>query len=126
MTATGDTVGRAKIVAKYLQAVGRTDVAVGVGLQNNNATGTALYGWAADYDLSKYPGPMYMDGITAAVNVIKASPTPVTIMAIAPATNFPLMLSQDPSIVHNAVIKAMSGSIYRGYNNSTQPTAECT
>lgn len=52
MTATGDTTARAKIVAKYLLAYGRTDVPIGIGVANNNQTSNPLYEWAADIDLS--------------------------------------------------------------------------
>lgn len=126
VTATGDTTARARIVCKYLELVGRTDVAVGIGLPNNNASSNnPLYGWAADYNISSYPGVLYTDGVQAMIDTIKASPSRVTILAIAPATNFPELLAQGgPAVVANAQIVAMSGSIYRGYDNSTTPAAE--
>lgn len=55
---------------------------------------------------------------------IQASKTPVALIAIAPATNFPSLLQRAPDVVNNAAIFAMSGSIYRGYNNATTPAQE--
>ena len=127
LTATGDTTARAQVVAKYLAAIGRSDIPVGVGVPNSNRTLTPLYGWATDFSLSKYPGTVYEDGVGAAVDIIRASPVKVTIIAIAPATNFPMLLARGgAAVVANARVAAMSGSIHYGYNNSTTPTNECT
>ena len=73
VTATGDTTARAKVVAKYLELWGRTDVAIGVGLANDNKTYTPLYQWAADYDLTKCvwgdeTGWVWAVGLPGAVN----------------------------------------------------------
>lgn len=124
VTATGDVVGRAKIVAQYLERVGRTDIPIGIGVSNPNNTGTALFGWSADYDLSKYPGTIYQDGVGAMIDVIRKSPSPVSILAIAPCDNFPSLLERAPDVVDNAAVYAMSGSVYRGYGNSSTPDAE--
>ena len=123
-TATGDTTARAKIVCKYLEMVGRTDVDVGVGVPNDNSsTNNPLYGWATDYNLTSYPGRLFTDGVGAMINAINSSPTPVSLIAIAPATNFPSLLQRAPEVVKNAAVFAMSGSIYRGYGNSSTPAA---
>lgn len=92
-----------------------TCLSLGVGLPDNNATITPLYGWAADYDLDSYPGTVHKDGVAAAVDIVSSSPEVVTLLAIAPATNFPAMISQGGSaFVANARVVAMSGSIRRG------------
>jgi inosine-uridine nucleoside N-ribohydrolase len=146
VTATGDTIARAQVVAKYLSLFGRTDIPIGVGVANDNKTYTPLYAWAADTNLTscvavvlgdgslavlftvlvrdRYTGKVYMDGVGAMIDVIRNSPAPVSIIAIAPATNFPSLLSRAPDVVSNAAIYAMSGSIHRGYSNSTTPSAE--
>lgn len=51
-----------RLSSRYLEAAGRTDIPVGIGVQNDNHTAHCLFGWAADYDLSKYPGTVYKVG----------------------------------------------------------------
>ena len=127
VTATNDTDARARIVAKYLVATNNTHVPIGLGVPGLDCR-TSLFGWGEDMDLKKYQsdhgGVVHYDGIQAMHDVIIASSEPVAIIAIAPATNFPSLLQRFPQVVHNANIRAMSGSIYRGYGNSSQPAAE--
>ena len=90
-------------------------------MPDDNVTITPLYGWAADYDLDSYPGTVYNDGVTAAVTIVTSSPDVVTLLAIAPATNFPSMIEQGgPKFVANARVVAMSGSIRRGCTQRPQ------
>ena len=56
--------------------------------------------------------------------IILASETVVDIIAIGPMTNFPHLLDKYPDVVKKARIRAMAGSIYRGYDNSTTPAQE--
>ena len=45
---------KAKMVAKFLETVGRADVPIGIGIQHHN--GSHRYDvWAKNYDLSAYP-----------------------------------------------------------------------
>jgi len=123
LTAAHYATGRAQIVAKFMQTIGRTDINIGIGLNQDNYVGP-LYGWAQDYNLSSYPGNLYTNGIQAAIDIINASPVPVTILAIAPTGNLQKMLSIDPSIVKKVNIVAMSGSVYKCYGNATGPCPE--
>ena len=124
VTASDDTITRAKIAAKFLFLLGRDDIPIAVGLKNNNQTVHTFWEWAADVDLSSYKGGVFMDGIQKVGEVIAASPVPVDILAIAPMTNFPDLLSGYPQVVKNANIRAMMGSIYKGYDNGSSQTAE--
>lgn len=128
VTATDDTTARARIVAKYLLATGRMDVPIGIGVYNHNNTRHTLFDWAADVDLDEYVkehhGTVYADGVKAMADVILKSSGTVDIIAIAPATNFPELLSRYPDVQHKARVRAMSGSLYRGYGNSSTPAAE--
>ncbi len=72
----------------------------------------------------RYPGTVYSDGIGAMISFIRASNETVTLLAIAPATNFPELLTRAPDVVNKTRVVAMSGSVYRGYDNSTVPAAE--
>ncbi|XP_065189211.1 non-specific ribonucleoside hydrolase RihC-like isoform X2 [Sycon ciliatum] len=128
VTATNDTTARARIMAKYLLAVNRTDVPIGVGVPGIDTIQT-LYDWAGNVNLDTYTekqgGIIYEDGVKAMYDVIMSSPIPVDIIAIAPPTNFPSLLKRYPEVVPRVhAVRAMIGSIHHGYNNSTVPVAE--
>ncbi|XP_065189210.1 non-specific ribonucleoside hydrolase RihC-like isoform X1 [Sycon ciliatum] len=128
VTATNDTTARARVMAKYLLAVNRTDVPIGIGVPGLETLQT-LYAWAGNIDLRTYTekqgGTVYEDGVKAMYDVIVSSPIPVDIIAIAPPTNFPSLLKRYPAAVYSVnSVRAMIGSIHRGYDNSTTPVAE--
>lgn len=126
LTATGDTIARAKVVAKFLLEVNRTDIPIGIGIATSLPPGP-LFGWAADFNLSTYPGRIYTDGVAAAAEVIRRNVGAgklTQIIAIAPCNNFPSLIARFPDVVRGGVIQAMSGSIHYGYGNSTTPAAE--
>ena len=50
----GNTLYRAKVVAKLLEVAGRTDVPVGIGIRQGDGEGGQAP-WVKDYDLAKYP-----------------------------------------------------------------------
>ena len=126
VTATDDTQMRAKIAAKFLTIAGRDYIPIGLGAPNDNCTNHTLWEWAADFDLSSYRGGVF--DFDAALDmmhdIISSSSQVVEIHAMAPMVNFPYLLDKWPDIVNNTRIRAMGGSIYRGYDNSTTPTAE--
>lgn len=124
VTCTDDTTARAKIAAKLLTIAGRDTVPIGIGQANSNKTAHTLWGWAQDFNLSEYKGGIYEDGVDQMAKMILASDTVVDIIAIGPMTNFPLLLQRYPDVVKKARIRAMAGSIYRGYDNSTTPAKE--
>ena len=124
VTCTDDTAVRAKIVAKLLTIAGRDSVPIGIGYANGNNTRHTLWDWALDFNLSDYKGGVYEDGVDQMAKIILSSETVVDIIAIGPMTNFPVLLQKYPDVVKNARIRAMAGSIYRGYDNSTTPSAE--
>lgn len=123
VTDSHDVVGRARIAAKFLQSVGRTDVEVGIGRRMDDRGGPQ-FEWAANYDLKSYPGTVYEDGVGAMIKVIMSSPRPVTLIVIGPTPNIGEALKREPGIAKKAVIVAMSGSVYRGYGNKTAPEPE--
>ena len=124
VTSTDDTTARAKILAKLLTLAGRDSIPVGIGVANQNKTVRALWDWAKDYNLSTYKGGVYEDGVGEMAKIILGSESVVDILAIAPMTNFPFLLRKYPDVVKKARIKAMAGSIYKGYHNSSIPTEE--
>ena len=126
LTATGDVLARTKVAAKYLQVAGLDYVPLGVGLPNQNSSGVIpLSTWAQDYDLKDYKGGVFLNGTDEMGKRILESPCKdVVVLEIAPAANMPYLLSKYPSIAKKARVKAMAGSIYRGYDNSSTPTNE--
>lgn len=124
VTATGDTTARARIVAKYLTAFGHDSIPIGIGVADNRTVPGPLFDWAKDYNLTDYKGGIFSDGVNKMASVITESEENIEIIAIAPATNFPSLLQRFPDVIKQAEVKAMSGSVYRGYDNSSVPTAE--
>ena len=124
-TAVGDTTARTKVVAKILQTAGRTDIPIGTGVAiGDMKTGHRQDGWVKDFDLSKYPGKIYPDGVQAMIDTIMNSPEPITIIAIGPLPNVAAALEREPNIVKKARFVGMQGSIRRGYGEKSKPEKE--
>jgi len=120
---THDTPYRAKIVAKFLEAAGRTDIPVGVGIQSPDRHNNQE-GWVKGYSLEKYPGTVYDDGVQAIIDTINASETRVDLICIGPVPNIAAALERDPSIANKARFVGMHGSVRVGYSRSTDISAE--
>jgi len=114
---------RAKLLARFLTAAGRTDVAVGVGINGPTGTGP-LAKWVENYDLKSYPGHVAPDGVQALIDLVMASPEPVTIIGIGPPINLAEALKRQPQIATKAHFVGMFGSVRRGYDNNPKPAAE--
>jgi len=124
VTCTNDVKARAKVTAKLLQLIGRDDIPIGMGIINDNKTVQTFFPWAEDINLNSYKGMVYEDGIGKMAEIIQNSPEPVDIIAIGPMINFPTLIQRFPDVVNKSKIIAMAGSIYRGYSNSSIPSAE--
>jgi inosine-uridine nucleoside N-ribohydrolase len=124
-TAVGDTTAKTKVVAKMLQAAGRTDIPIGTGIAIGDMNnGHSQDEWVKDFDLSKYAGKIYPDGVQAMIDTIMKSPKPITLIAIGPLPNIAAALEREPNIVKKARFVGMHGSVRRGYNGKTQPDKE--
>ncbi len=75
-TAVRNTPSKAKVVAKFLETVGRTDIPIGIGVQHNEARHRQR-AWIEDYELSSYPGKIYEDGVQALIDTIMKSRKPI-------------------------------------------------
>ena len=125
LTDPADTLYRAKVAAKFLEAAGRADVPVAIG-DNSGPTGDSfktLTGWIAGYDIGKYPGKVYQDGVGALIDVIEKSPVPVTVVAIGPVHSLALALKRSPGIASKCRFVGMYGSFDVGYGGGP-PSAE--
>jgi inosine-uridine nucleoside N-ribohydrolase len=124
-TAVGDTPAKTKVVAKLLQTTGRTDIPIGTGLTTGDMKkGHRQDEWVKDFDLSKYPGKVYPDGVQAMIDTIMKSPEPITLIAIGPLPNIAAALEREPNIAAKARFVGMHGSVRRGYGGKSQPQRE--
>jgi len=117
LTDPADTQYRALVAAKFLDRVGRADVPVGIG-DNQGTRGDdtkTLTPWIAGYDIAKYPGRVYQDGIAALIDIVEKSPKSVTIVAIGPVHSLALALERAPDIASKCRLVGMYGSFDAGY-----------
>ncbi|MHA1377418.1 MAG: nucleoside hydrolase [Candidatus Helarchaeota archaeon] len=122
-TNSEDTTIKAKLVAKFLELVGRTDIPIGIGLKENRNKGS-LFSWVKDYNLTQYPGKIYENGVDALCSTISQSPKPLTLIAIGPLGNIATALKVNPDITKNARFVGMQGSIRIGYKGQPFPHPE--
>ena len=122
-TSTGDTVYRARMVAKILEIAGREDIPIGIGLPLDSMAETHA-SWLGDYPLADYAGKVFRDGVGALCETIVASEEMVSLICIGPLPNVAAALAREPEIVNNARFVGMHGSIRRGYLGSPKPMRE--
>ncbi|HAK93783.1 MAG TPA: nucleoside hydrolase [Planctomycetes bacterium] len=115
---------RAALIAKMLERAGRTDVAVGIGLDVNATGGGGQSSWVAGYDLARYPGKVREDGVGAIIDTIMQSPEPVTLIAVGPLPNIAAALAREPRIAEKARFVGMHGSVRKGYGGKATIDAE--
>jgi inosine-uridine nucleoside N-ribohydrolase len=124
-TAIGDTTARTKVVAKILQTAGRTDIPIGTGVAiGDMKKGHRQDAWVKDFDLSKYPGKIYQDGVQAMIDTIMNSQEPITLIAIGPLPNVAAALEREPNIEKKARFVGMHGSIRWSFNSKSKPQQE--
>ncbi len=122
-TEIGNTEAKAQVVAKILDIAERTDIPIGIGVQHHNREHRQTP-WAKDYDLESYPGRIYRDGVQAVIDIIMKSKEPVKIIAVGPVPNIGAALEREPAIAKKAQFVGMHGSIRRGYDGSSNISAE--
>jgi len=123
LSSTGDTRYGAALAAKLLEIDGRTDVAVGIGLALDNQERTHS-AWLDGYDVSRYPGVVYDDGVGALIDCISNLQQPVTVISIGPLANLASALARSPDITNNSRLIGMHGSVRRGYLDAAKPSRE--
>ena len=125
VTSHGDTRYRALLAAKVLAVAGR-DVPVGEGTGTGqlaeNRRGQAA--WLDGYVESDYAGPYRTGGAELMVDTIMASPEPVTVLCIGPASTTAHALRLAPQIATRARFVGMHGAVRRGYRDSATPVPE--
>ncbi len=119
----GNAIYRARLLAKLLELTGRSDVPIGVGVDQVDKPG-GQSDWLGDYRLQDYPGIVHRDGVQALIDTIHNSPEPITLLCLGPVPNIAEALRRDPSIADHARIVGMFGSVYVGYDGEPEPAAE--
>ena len=124
---TYNTTNRARIAAKFMSVVGRFDVPIAVGLYTGEDAMPQLP-VADGFQLSDFvaAGGTVTYG-TGALRSLMAAATPAAplfVVEIAPATSLGGIVAAEPALAANVIVSAMSGSVSRGYSNSSRPSAE--
>ena len=122
-TGFGNTGYRTRLLAKLLDSLGRTDIAIAPGLDPDDKGGNQGE-WLGDYQLSDYPGEVHKDGIQKLIETIRSSADPISLLCIGPVMNIAEALRRDPSIAKNARFVGMQGSVYVGYDGERKAVAE--
>lgn len=113
-TAFGDTEFRARLLDRYLAAVGRKDipVAAGVATAHTNVFTQAAYA-------EREPARKHADGVRFILDEIRKHPGEVTIIAIGPEGNLAAAIDEDAATFRKVKrVVLMGGSIYRGYDGA--------
>lgn len=123
VTDTGNTAYRARIVARFLEIAGRTDVELALGPKENDAEGGQA-DWVRGYDLAKYPGPVHADGVEALIDTVMASQEALTLVAIGPCPALKAALQREPRIAAKLRLAGAYGSLRQGYGGKPKPEPE--
>ncbi len=123
VTAVGNTVSKAKTVAKFLEIAGRTDIPIGIGVQQSKGSHRQDE-WAKDYKLSSYPGKIYEDGVKALIDTVMNSRRRIRIIAVGPLPNIADALDREPRIAEKSQFVGMHGSVRVGYGGNEKISAE--
>jgi len=121
----GNATARARLIAKILESDKRTDIPVGVGVNEGAKDGPHHQSkWIEGYELSQYPGTVYRDGVKALIDIVMASKEPVTLICVGPLPNIAEALKREPRIAQKARFVGMHGSVRLGYGRNPKPSAE--
>ncbi len=122
-TSSDNTPLKAKLVAKFLERVDRTDIPIGIGPQENRKKGW-LYSWIKDFEISRYSGTIHENGTDVLCSAIIESPEPLTLISIGPLGTVAGALKTNPKITKNSRFVGMHGSIRNGYWGTNTPHRE--
>ena len=123
VTAVGNTKSKAKTIAKLLEIAGRTDIPIGIGVQQHEGS-HRQDAWAKDYKLSSYPGTIHEDGVKALIDTVMNSRRRIKVIAVGPLPNIAAALEREPRIAEKAQFVGMHGSVRLGYGGNKKISAE--
>jgi len=115
-TEYGDTELRARLVDRYLAAVGRRDIPVAAGKATPHTNVFTQSAYA-----EREPDRKHADGVQFLLDQIRAHPGQVTLIAIGPLVNVGAAIERDPATFRKLKrVVMMGGSVYRGYDHDGQ------
>ena len=118
-TAFGDTELRARLVDRYLAAVGHSDIPVLAGVP-----GKSTHFTQAPY-ARQSPERKHDDAVPFLLSQIRQHPGQITLIAIGPLFNIQAAIAQDPATFRQLKrVVLMGGSVYRGYDNRKTGNAQ--
>ncbi len=112
-TTFGDTELRARLLDRYLAAIGRSDIPVAAGpaTKTDNTLTQAAYARQA-------PERTHADGADFLLSQIRLHPGEITLIAIGPLYTVQAAIERDPATFRKLKrVAMMGGSIYRGYDD---------
>lgn len=120
-TEYGDTELRARLVDRYLAAVGRTDIPVAAGVVSKATNVFTQRAYAV-----REPDRKHLDGVRFLLREARKYPGQVTLIAIGPLDNVGAAIARDPAGFRKFKrVVMMGGSVYRGYGpEGTRPQVE--
>src|SRR5665213_3998213 len=110
-TAFGDTELRARLVDRYLKAIGRQDIPVMAGVETKSVHFTqAAYA-------KQSPALKHKGAVDFLLGQIRVHPEQITLVAIGPLFNVQAAIARDPATFKKLKrVVIMGGSVYRGYD----------
>ena len=122
-TAWGNTPLRAKLVARFLQETGRTDIPIAVGTEKYPAKGKLTFSQAKYAE--RGPDRTFPAAVDFLLAQIRQHPNEITLIAIGPETNIGEAIDRDSATFRKLKrVVLMGGSVYRGYDGFNYPTAK--
>jgi purine nucleosidase len=112
-TAWGDTALRARLTARFLTSIGRTDISIYAGPRTTEHTVFSQARYATVYPPKQWP-----DATTFTLDAIGRNPGEITLIAVAPFSNLGALIDKDPATFRKLKrVVLMGGSIKRGYGD---------
>jgi inosine-uridine nucleoside N-ribohydrolase len=112
-TAFRDTELRARLVDRYLGAVGRSDIPVAAGVPTPSSDRMPQAAYAL-----QVPERKHADGVEFLLGQIREHPGEITLIAIGPLNNVQAAIERDAATFRKLKrVVIMGGSIYRGYDD---------
>jgi purine nucleosidase len=113
----GDTALRARLLVRFLKAVNREDIPVGVGVPSSAPNQFTQRQYAEREAASDVPA---RDAVQSTLNLIQKYPGEITLIAIGPYVNVGAMIDKDPETFRKLKrVVIMGGSIYEGYRSGS-------
>jgi inosine-uridine nucleoside N-ribohydrolase len=119
-TAFGDTELRARLVDRYLAAIGRNDIPVMAGVRTQAPSPLTQAAYA-----QQEPARKHGDAVEFLLRQIRAHPGQITLIAIGPLFNVQAAIERDPVTFRQLKrVVMMGGSVFRGYDRGQTGAAQ--